>query len=214
MDADQSAQTRWSSFQAYGFASVSLAVGIACGYLIHGPAKPVAIAGQEHPPIQQTNQTPAMPTPEQMKHMAEKQAAPIVEKLKAEPQNAELLAQAAKTYFNAHQFQDAITYAQRAVKADPKKVSYQADLATYLYVSGDADKAIATLQDALELEPNNPQMLFNLGMIRFKAKNDAPGATAAWKQLLKNNPKLPEDRKKVVEAAIENASQNSSTRPD
>jgi cytochrome c-type biogenesis protein CcmH/NrfG len=42
-------------------------------------------------------------------------------------------------------------------------------------------------------------------MIKFRGKDDAPGAIAAWQQLLKTHPEL--DRKATVEQMIAEANQ-------
>jgi cytochrome c-type biogenesis protein CcmH/NrfG len=55
----------------------------------------------------------------------------------------------------------------------------------------------------LKSDPKNVNALFNLGMIRYKGKNDAAGAISAWRELLKNNPNL--DRKPVDEKMIAEA---------
>ena len=59
------------------------------------------------------------------------------------------------------------------------------------------------LQQSLKYEPRDANSLFNLGMIRWKGKNDPTGAIAAWQELLKTNPKL--DRRPVVEQMIAEA---------
>jgi len=59
------------------------------------------------------------------------------------------------------------------------------------------------LELALKSDPRNVNALFNLGMIKYKGKNDAKGAIAAWRELLKDNPKL--DRKPIVEKMIAEA---------
>ena len=61
------------------------------------------------------------------------------------------------------------------------------------------DGAIAELQQGLQVDPKDANSLFNLGMIRWKGKNDAPGALEAWNQLLKSNPKLDTDKKAQVQ---------------
>ncbi len=125
----QASDVRWSNVQAYALAVICLVVGLALGYLIHGPAKPtvaVAPAAQQ----QQPGMPGQMPTQDQMKHMADKQVEPLLAKLKQNPNDAALLTQIAKTYFVAHQFQDAIAYAEKSVQADPKQVGNRADLAS------------------------------------------------------------------------------------
>jgi cytochrome c-type biogenesis protein CcmH/NrfG len=73
------------------------------------------------------------------------------------------------------------------------------------YYGGDVDGALAQLEQSLKYEPKDANSLFNLGMIRWKGKNDPAGAVAAWQELLKSNPKL--DRKRIVEQMIAEAQQ-------
>jgi cytochrome c-type biogenesis protein CcmH/NrfG len=47
------------------------------------------------------------------------------------------------------------------------------------------------------------QTLFNLGMMKWKGKDDAAGAIATWQELLRSNPNL--DRKLTVEQMIAEA---------
>jgi cytochrome c-type biogenesis protein CcmH/NrfG len=76
-------------------------------------------------------------------------------------------------------------------------------MASCLFYSGQVDEALHQLQLALESDPGNVNALFNLGMIKYKGKNDATGAIAAWQQLLKDNPNL--ERKPIVEKMIAEA---------
>ena len=89
------------------------------------------------------------------------------------------------------------------MKIDRKNVSTRTELASCLYYSGDADGAIAQLNQSLKYNPTDPNSLFNLGLIKWKGKNDAAGAIATWEQLLKTNPNL--DRKPIVEQMIAEA---------
>jgi cytochrome c-type biogenesis protein CcmH/NrfG len=47
------------------------------------------------------------------------------------------------------------------------------------------------------------QTLFNLGMMKWKGKDDAAGTIATWQELLRSNPNL--DRKSTVEQMIAEA---------
>lgn len=200
------AGNRWASKHVYTMASICLVLGLSVGYLFRGSQLP-KVQPAPVPTAPASEAKPhSMPTMDQMKHMAAKTAEPLLEQLKAQPNDPALLSKIAKTYFSANQVPEAISYAQRAVQADPKQVGNRADLASYLYYSGDTERAIAALQDALNVEPNNAQVLFNLGLITLKGKNDAPGAVAFWKRLLKSNPNLPDPQKKMVNQAIAGAS--------
>jgi cytochrome c-type biogenesis protein CcmH/NrfG len=65
------------------------------------------------------------------------------------------------------------------------------------------DEALRQLQLVLKADPKNANALFNMGMMKWKGKDDAQGAVAAWEELLRNNPNL--DRKSTVEQMIAEA---------
>jgi cytochrome c-type biogenesis protein CcmH/NrfG len=134
-----------------------------------------------------------------MKQMADKQAAPLKEKLKSDPNNSALLMQVGAIYYTTHQFKEACVYYGRAVQVDPKNIAFRVKLATGLYSSGDVDGAIGQLNTALSYDPKDANALFDLGMIKWQGKGDGKGALAAWRQLLKTNPQLSADRKAAVE---------------
>jgi cytochrome c-type biogenesis protein CcmH/NrfG len=142
-------------------------------------------------------------TLDQMKKMADVQAAALLEKSKADPKNAALLVQIAGIYQATHQFKEAAGYFEKALAIDPKNVSTHTQLASCLYYSGDADGAINQLNQALKYNPKDANSLFNLGMIKYRGKNDPAGAIVAWETLLKTNPDL--DRRPIVEKMIAEA---------
>ena len=148
-----------------------------------------------------------MPSLDDLRHMADKKAEPLLAKLKTDPKNSDLLNQLGTLYKATHQFQEAAGYYQKAIEADPKNVGARTDLASCLFYQGDADGAIRQLQQALTYDPKDANSLFNLGMIRLQAKNDSSGAVTAWRQLLKLNPTLPKDKKQTVEKLIAQAQQ-------
>ncbi len=88
-------------------------------------------------------------------------------------------------------------------KADPKNLNVRTQLASSLYYGGDIDGALKQLQQVLKSDPKNANALFNLGMMKWKGKDDAAGAIATWQELLRSNPNL--DRKATVEQMIAEA---------
>lgn len=190
--------------QVYGMAAVCLVVGLGLGYLARGSQPPVspaqAVARAEGPslPASPTGAGHA-PTLSELKSLADRQAAPLLEKLKGDPNNSSLLVQTGGIYHSRHQFKEAAAYYGKAVQADPKNVPLRSKLATSLYRSGDVDGAIAQLNQALSYDPGDANSLFNLGLIRLQGKGDGKGAVAAWQRLLKSNPHLSEDRKAEVQ---------------
>jgi cytochrome c-type biogenesis protein CcmH/NrfG len=137
-----------------------------------------------------------------MKRMADKQAEPLLEKLKNDPNNSALLIQVGAIYHTTRQFSEAAAFYGKAVQVDPRNVATRTRLAASLYREGDVDGAIAQLNQALTYDPKDANSLFDLGIIRLQAKKDTKGALTAWQQLLKTNPQLSPDRKATVQKLI------------
>lgn len=194
--------------QVHAFAAFALLIGLALGYFwiganavpasVPAPARPAAPAGMATMPYGH----PAL-TMEQMKGMAAVKVAPLLDKLKGDPQNTALLSQIAGTYDATHQFKDAAEYFRKSLEVNPKDNAVRTAMASDLYYSGETDVALAELQKVLRKDPKDVNALFNLGMIRYKGKNDAAGAIAVWQDLLKAHPDL--DRLATVEKMIEEA---------
>jgi cytochrome c-type biogenesis protein CcmH/NrfG len=191
-------------WRVYSMALIYLVAGLAIGYLLRasrspiGPVASAAITNVERPkPGMPSGGNP--PTLDQMKQMADRQAAPLLAKLKSDPNNSALLMQLGAIYHSTHQFQQAADFYDKAAQVDSKNIAARTQLAISLYRSGDADGAIAQLNRTLRDDPGDANSLFNLGMIRLQAKHDKAGAIAAWRQLLKTNPQLSDDRKAEVQ---------------
>jgi cytochrome c-type biogenesis protein CcmH/NrfG len=190
----------WQVKQVYSMAAVCLLLGLAIGYLFRGSQSPA-------PPVQQAvaNQFATgamgghMPSLDQMKQMADKKAEPLLEKLKTDPNNSDLLIQVGTIYKATHQFKEAAGYYGKVLQVDPKNVPIRTEMASCLYYNGDVDGAIGQLQQSLQVDPRDANSLFNLGIIKWQGKQDGKGALAAWKELLKSNPQLSTDRKATVQ---------------
>jgi cytochrome c-type biogenesis protein CcmH/NrfG len=193
----------WPAKQVYAMAVVCLLVGLAIGYLFRGsqpPAAPAQAAASPQPPAAPASAMGGhMPSLDEMKAMADKKAAPLLEKLKSDPKNSDLLFQAGNIYKATHQFKEAVGYYDKALQVNPKNVAVRTEMASCLYYNGDVEGAISQLQQALHDSPNDANSLFNLGMIEWQGKQDKQGALAAWQHLLKSNPQLSPDRKAQVQ---------------
>jgi cytochrome c-type biogenesis protein CcmH/NrfG len=195
----------WQANHVYAMAAVCLVVGLAIGYLFRGsqsPAQPVPAATVTQPAAMAGAMGGQMPSLEQMKQMADMKAAPLLEKLKSDPNNKDLLAQVGKIYNSTHQFKEAAGYYGKALQVDPTNVALRTEMASCLYYSGDVDGAISQLQQSLHYDPKDANSLFNLGMMKWQGKQDRKGAVAAWQQLLKSNPQLDANRKATVQKLI------------
>jgi cytochrome c-type biogenesis protein CcmH/NrfG len=198
----------WRPVQAYAMAAICLLLGAALGYLfrasgaVHNPARNPQNTQSMVQSVASTGGAPTMPSLDDMKRMADKQAEPLLAKLKSDPNNVSLLVQVARMYESTHQFPEAGGYFGRAVQADPKNVALRTEMASCLYYGGDVDGAINQLQQAVQEKPGDANALFNLGLIRWKGKGDTKGALEAWKQLMSSNPNLDAKKKAELEKVM------------
>ena len=206
---------QWTSVQAYVLAVICLLVGIAGGWFIRGSQSPVTAAGETAsvpaPAVGGVNASAQPPTPAQMQKMADTQAGPLIEKLKADPTNAGLLENIGNLYYDAHQFPTAIDYYQRALNVEPANTNVRTDMATAFWYAGQADIAIREFQKSLSYKPNQPNTLFNLGVVEWQGKMDIDKALATWQKLLDTNPNY-EGKAKVLELMAQ-AKKHSGVKP-
>ena len=202
--------TIWTPTQAYILAGVCLLVGISTGWLI-GRTLNTPQVGQTPPPVAGVvspvqpnapafNPMPPGPSPEQLKQAADAQAAPLLEQLKAKPDDAAVLVGLGNIYYDSKQFAAAIDYYERALKIQPSNASVRTDLGTSYWYTGNADMAIQQFNKALSYEPNKPDTLFNLGIVQWQGKKNPQAAIASWQKLLASNPNY--ENRQVVEKLI------------
>ena len=84
-------------------------------------------------------------------------------------------------------------------------------MGTAYWFMGDADSAIAEFNEALTYAPNNPNTLFNLGLVKWKGKMDRAGALADWQKLLAAHPEYKERDK--VEQMMAEAKKQAASKP-
>ena len=93
-------------------------------------------------------------------------------------------------YYDAQQYSTAVDYYSRARQSRPSDASVRTDMATAYWYMGNSEEAIAQFNKALVDAPTNPNTLFNLGLVKWKARHDSAGAIADWKKLLEANPTM------------------------
>src|SRR5664279_3325545 len=213
-DTNRTSIEHWTSVQAYTLAVICLLVGIAGGWFIRGSQSPAAAlpeTASASAPAMGTSPGAQTPSPAEMQKMADTQAGPLIEKLKADPANAGLLENIGNVYYDAQQYPTAIDYYQRALKSEPKNTGVRTDMATAYWYTGNADAAISEFQKSLSYEPTKPNTLFNLGIVEWQGKMDIDKATATWQKLLDTNPTY-EGKDKVLELMAQ-AKKHSGVKP-
>ncbi|MGA9544452.1 MAG: tetratricopeptide repeat protein [Candidatus Sulfotelmatobacter sp.] len=161
--------------------------------------------GKSAGPMQAQQMPHEMLTLDDMKRMADIKAAPLLAKLKSDPLNPRLQNQIGLIYESAHQFKEAAGYFERSLRYDPENIGVRADYASCLYYTGDVDGALAQLDNSLAYYPKHAGTLMNIGIIKWRGKNDVDGAVAAWEKLLQYHPDFPQ--KELVQQMITQAKQ-------
>ncbi len=183
----------WSVIRKVQIAVIIVAVMVGAGLLVRtlvarsrNDAPAVKLAAAHAPTPVQRPGLPAQNPPA----VAEKAAKPILEKLKTDPNNFDLLVKAGNTYLYSRVFGGASDFYQRAlqVKDDP---DVRNDYASALFYSGDTDGALQQYELILKADPQNSKALFNRGMVRWRGKQDPQWAVESWKLLLTVNPDDP-----------------------
>jgi len=206
----------WQPRPLLAMCAVCLATGFLAGYLLRGSASapvqaPSAAAGMPSAEAMasagQTLPTPKdMPSLDDLQRMADKKAEPLLVKLKSDSKNPQLWNQVGLIYKSAHQFKQSEGYFEKSLQYDPKILGVRADYASCMYYTGDVDGALAQLNQSLTYDPKHAGTLMNLGIIKWRGKNDANGAIAAWEQLLQYHPDFPQ--KDLVQQMLTQAKQS------
>jgi tetratricopeptide (TPR) repeat protein len=157
--------------------------GIIVGYML-GVSQP---SGGSGPVAAATSQAVAAPAA-----VNEQELQAYRNVLASDPKNVRANIELGNRLYDAARYTEAIPYYQQALALDPRNVSVSTDLATALYYSGRADDALAQFDKSLALNPTHAQTLYNVGIVKRDAKNDAPGAIAVWERLLLSAPDYPD----------------------
>lgn len=194
-DTKQTLIENWSRERAAFLAVVCLTFGILGGWWIRGFQSPDSAAPASPVATQAPAPQPASANLDRTKAMADGQAAPLLARLQSDPANPDLLTSIGNLYYDAQQYPAAIDYYGRALTVRPTDASVRTDMATAYWYLGNADRALAEFDKALNYAPNNPNTLFNRGLVRWRGKKDAAGAIADWQNLLATNPNYAEKDK-------------------
>jgi cytochrome c-type biogenesis protein CcmH/NrfG len=202
--------SNWTGTQAYALAACCLLLGVALGYLFRGSAAPnvQAAAVSTASSLQGQSGSQQQPSDAQKQAMLTQAAAPLIDAVNKDPKDYDSLVKLGNLFYDGQQFPIAIQYYERALTIHPENPDVRTDMGTAYFYNGNADRAIAELQTSLKYRPGHPQTLFNLGWVRWQGKQDPKGASAAWQQLLKDNPNYPQ--RQQVEQYIAKAKEHAS----
>jgi cytochrome c-type biogenesis protein CcmH/NrfG len=202
MERNESTAKSWSRTKVYGLVVICVLLVTSIGYLARASFRASVVKPQAARPAV-AHASNVKITVDQLKQMADKQAEPLLARLRQSPDDPSLLTEIAKIYYQTRQFPMAAKYYEDSVRVKPDAVVL-VKLGGAYHLEGDDDKAIGAWNHALRLDPNNPDALFNIGFVKWQA-GDRKAAIAAWQKLLKTNPKHP--KRVQVEALLAQAKQ-------
>jgi cytochrome c-type biogenesis protein CcmH/NrfG len=188
----------WKSNQAYVLAVITLMLGVAVGYLFRGSSSttaPASSSGASWTPGSGSFQPSSLPLSSTIQ--------PLLDRLKENPNDPELLANIGNQYYDSREYEKAIGYYEKSLKLKPQDVNVRTDMGTAIWYSGDADRAIREYETSLKYQANHAQTLFNMGVVKWQGKQDAKAALELWQKLLTVSPNYPERQK--VEQMIQQA---------
>ena len=108
------------------------------------------------------------------------------------PNDAQPRVQLGNLYFDAEQYNQAITWYEQALKLNPKDPNVSTDLGVAYYYTNQPDRALSQFDQSLAIDPGHIKTLLNVGIVRAFGKQDLPGAAKAWEQVVALSPDSPE----------------------
>lgn len=202
---------------------VGIVIGFPAGYFVGTQQTPAPVhqmaAGQAMTQQQGADANQGMTQEQQaMKEQMSQQIQALQAELAKDPNNVKLLVNLGNMYYDTREFQQAIDTYQKALKLEPSNIMVQVDLATAYNYLGQTDKAVEGLKAVLDKEPNQPQALYNLGIIMLHGKNNLEAAKEYWTRLIKTGTdqidlKLVQQRLDVINGMIERQKQSDKQEP-
>ena len=108
------------------------------------------------------------------------------------PNDAQPRVQLGNLYFDAEQYNQAITWYEQALKLNPRDPNVSTDLGVAYYYTNQPDRALSQFDASLAIDARHIKTLLNMGIVRAFGKQDLAGAAKAWEQVVAISPDSPE----------------------
>jgi cytochrome c-type biogenesis protein CcmH/NrfG len=108
------------------------------------------------------------------------------------PKDAQPRVQLGNMYFDAEQYQQAITWYEQALAIQPNDANVSTDLGVAFYYLNQPDRALRQFDHSLTVDPKHIKTLLNVGIVRAFGKQDLKGAAEAWQMVVDIAPTSPE----------------------
>jgi len=107
---------------------------------------------------------------------------------KAEPDNANAWTELGNAYFDANQYEAAISAYRKSLELDPSNPDVWTDMGVMYRRSNRPEEAIKSFDQAIAVDPKHEVSRMNKGIVLLHDLNDISGAIKAWEGLLAVNP--------------------------
>jgi len=119
---------------------------------------------------------------------ADPRLAPLLARLKANPDDVDALLSAGYVYVQHHAYDKARGYYLHAAQVAPDNVEARTHLGTVAYFLGNLDEALHHYEQALALNPDYAPAYFEMGAALRFGRHDLAGAVKAWERFLELDP--------------------------
>ena len=164
-----------------------LALGVTLGYVFRGTPSRTASAssfGANGPSA-----------PSQSRTRTDVAIQPLLERLRQDPNNPQLLVNIGNQYYDNHDWSKAVEYYRQSLQVEPENVDVRTDMGTAIWYGGDPQGAIREYGAVLKIRPDYPQTLFNMGIVEWQGVHDDRAALKSWQTLLQRHPEYPDRQK-------------------
>ncbi len=127
----------------------------------------------------------------------------LMEKIAADPQDAESLLALGDIYFNAADYKNAATFYDKVVVITPENDDAWVASGAAAFNNGDSAAALTAWQTAVEVNPKNAEAFYDLGFL-YLSQNENDKAKEAWEQVIAIDPTS--DLAKTVESHLDSLS--------
>jgi cytochrome c-type biogenesis protein CcmH/NrfG len=187
------------------FAVAGTLFGLIVGWIL-GSQQAGGTARAVAAPAQQQAAAPAVGSSPQPAPLDQNRVQALRTVAEQNPQDVATRVQLGNTYFDAEQYNDAITWYEDALKLKPADPDVSTDLGVAYYYTNQPDRAVKQFEHSLSIDPKHTKTLLNMGIVKAFGKQDLTGAAAAWQQVVTLSPNSPEGQaaKKALEG-LQNA---------
>ena len=135
---------------------------------------------------------PAAAPPRQPPPLDEARVQSLTQTIQSDPKNASAMVELGNVYFDAEQFNDAISWYTKALAIDPKNADASTDLGVSYFYTDRPDEALTQFERSLQIDPSHTKTMLNKGIVLAFGKQDIRGATDEWKKVVTLAPESPE----------------------